>query len=133
MMNPAGEPTPYTLHFADNDTAFEQLVGFEFEPSDKDMRHADGWMILRIDAPTRIVQARMCDPFVGYRSPSIEEAFRGGVYNPPTGPECFLDKRRTLPAWKEAYPDSLVTELSPFGVLKRETLQHLVDIAPGFF
>lgn len=132
-MSASEEPIPYTLEFTDNDTAFEQLVGFEFEPPDKDMRHLDGWMIVRVDAPGRIVQARMCAPFIGYISPSAEEIFRGGVYNPPTGPECFLDKRRTLPAWKEVYPDSLVAELSSSGALSRDTLQRLMETAPAFF
>ena len=125
------EPKPYTLEFSDNESAFGKIIGFQFHPSDREIRHLEGWIVARIDEPSRIVQARMCAPFVGY-VPSEARISLDGKRVPPVMPESFCDLRRTVPEWKEAFPDSLVTELSQSSA-SREVLQRLLDGAPNYF
>jgi len=126
------EPKPFTVRFDDNEAAFEQLVGFKFKPDTKEVEYKDGWIVVRLDEPSKFVEARMCAPLVGYWSPPSEGYFRNGRMYPAI-PESFLDRLLTLEAWPGKYADSLVMELREAETASREALQKAITIAPAYF
>ncbi len=130
-MSAPHEPQPYTLKFDDNESAFAALVGFEFKRDYPQTPQLEGWMVLRIDEPDRILQARLCAPFFNYKSATFDACVRDGVYQEPNHPACWLDKRKTLPEWRTIFPDSLVAEIQHD--LSQEYLQRIVDAAPAYF
>lgn len=125
------EPKPYTLMFDDNESAFAALVEFEFKHDYPRTPQLEGWMVLRVDEPNRIVQARLCAPFINYKSPPFDACVRDGVYQEPSHPACWLDKRKTPSEWRTIFSDSLVVEIQHD--LSNDYLQRVVDAAPAYF